>query len=78
MSSTKRSAKASTPNRCWPGYVPVPGKAADEQGSCRRKAESMSSPSEKKFQRKRDRQVMMWNTEHPDSPRKAAQHLHRP
>ena len=34
-------------NRCWPGYEPVPGKEPHTQGSCKPKAESKSSPSEK-------------------------------
>ena len=64
--------------RCWPGYEPVPGKAENEQGSCRKKAASKSTDSEKKFQGKREQQLEQWKKEHPKSPRKAAQHLSKP
>ncbi|HYP07037.1 MAG TPA: hypothetical protein VER03_12470 [Bryobacteraceae bacterium] len=65
-------------DRCWPGYEPVPGKAANEQGSCRKKAASKSTDSEKKFQAKREKQLQEWKKEHPKSPRKSAQHLSKP
>jgi hypothetical protein len=65
-------------NRCWPGYEPVPGKTQHEEGSCRKKAASKSSDSEKKFQGKREQQLEHWKKEHPKSPRKAAQHLGKP
>ncbi len=65
-------------NRCWPGYEPVKGKPEHSQGSCKKKAESESTPSEKKFQAKREKQLGDWKKKHPGSPRKAAQHLHRP
>jgi hypothetical protein len=43
--------------RCWPGYEPVKGKKEHEQGSCRKKAESKMTPSEKEFVRKRQEQI---------------------
>jgi hypothetical protein len=64
--------------RCWPGYEPVKGKEQHQQGSCRPKAESKLSTSEKTFRAKRDRQLEKWKKDHPGSPRKAAQHLHSP
>jgi hypothetical protein len=45
------------PGRCWPGYVPVPGKAPNEQGSCRPKAASKLSPKEKAVRDRRRRQL---------------------
>lgn len=65
-------------NRCWPGYEPVPGKKPNSQGSCRPKAESKSSPSEKEFKAKRRKQLDQWKEEHPKSRRQAAQHLSGP
>jgi hypothetical protein len=65
-------------NRCWPGYEPVKGKKPNEQGSCRPKAESKLAPSEKAFRDERKSQLDSWKKEHPKSPRKAAQHLHKP
>jgi hypothetical protein len=65
-------------NRCWPGYEPVPGKAPYSQGSCRPKAESKTSGSEKTFRAKRSKQLNKWEAEHPGSRRQAAQHLSAP
>lgn len=65
-------------SRCWPGYEPVPGKAQHEQGSCRPKAESKLAGGEKSFRAKRKKQLDKWKSEHPGSPKKAAQHLHAP
>ena len=65
-------------DRCWPGYEPVPGKPEHSQGSCRKKAESKLTPSETKFRKKREAQLDDWKRKHPKSPRKAAQHLHKP
>lgn len=65
-------------NRCWPGYEPVPGKAKNESGSCRPKAESKLSGKEKEFREARDKQLDEWQKEHPGSPRSAAQHLPKP
>ena len=69
---------ANDDNRCWPGYEPVKGKKKNEQGSCRKKAESKSTDSEKKFQAKRAKQLEDWKKDHPKSPRRAAQHLAKP
>lgn len=69
---------AKNEDRCWPGYEPVPGKSQHEQGSCRPKAQSKMSGGEKSFRAKRKKQLATWKTEHPESPKKAAQHLHAP
>lgn len=68
---------AKSKQRCWPGYEPVPGKPKHSQGSCRPKRKNLKS-SEKKFRAAREQQLSRWKKAHPDSPRKAAQHLHRP
>lgn len=65
-------------SRCWPGYEPVRGKKANEQGSCKPKADAKSSPDGKEFKAKRKRQLDNWKKSHPGSPRKAAQHLSAP
>jgi hypothetical protein len=65
-------------DRCWPGYEPVKGKKPNSQGSCRPKAESKLTSSEKKFRTKRRRQLDEWQDEHPDTRRSAAQHLSAP
>ena len=64
--------------RCWPGYEPVKGKKKNEQGSCRPKAKKKLSTSEKGFRAKREGQLKSWKKAHPASPKKAAQHLHKP
>jgi len=69
---------ATKKNRCWPGYEPVKGKAEHTQGSCRPKAESKLTDSEKKFRAKRKKQLAEWKADHPGSPKKAAQHLRAP
>ena len=63
-------------SRCWPGYEPVPGKSQHEEGSCRKKAASKSTASDKKAQTKRKSEVDSWQKSHPGSPRSAAQHSH--
>jgi hypothetical protein len=65
-------------SRCWPGYEPVPGKPQHSEGSCRPKAESKTTPSEKNFRAKRKKQLDDWQKEHPKSPRRSAQHLAEP
>ncbi|MDQ2775330.1 MAG: hypothetical protein M3Y57_10515 [Acidobacteriota bacterium] len=65
-------------NRCWPGYEPVKGKKPYSKGSCRPKAESKTTASEKKFRAKRSNQLDEWQKEHPGAKRKAAQHLELP
>lgn len=69
---------ANDENRCWPGYEPVKGKNEHEQGSCKPKADSKSTPGEKQFRAKRKRQLDRWEEKHPGAPRKAAQHLSKP
>jgi hypothetical protein len=63
---------------CWPGYQRVPGKAPGTKGSCRIKAASKSTVSEKKFQQKRKKQLDRWQKKHPESPWSSAQHLGAP
>jgi hypothetical protein len=65
-------------SRCWPGYEPVKGKKKNEQGSCRPKPKSKLSPDETEFRAKRARQLAHWKNAHPESPKKAAQHLAAP
>ena len=65
-------------DRCWPGYEPVPGKKPHQQGSCRPKAASKSTPSERKFRNQRKKQLDEWQELHPGSRRQAAQHLGPP
>ena len=65
-------------NRCWPGYEPVKGKEPHSQGSCRPKAESKLTDSEKDFRAKRKRQLQKWQADHPGSRKSAAQHLRAP
>jgi len=65
-------------NRCWPGYEPVKGKAPNTQGSCRPKAESKTTPAQKKFRAKRKKQLDEWQAEHKGTRKSAAQHLHAP
>lgn len=62
--------------RCWPGYEPVPGKTQHEEGSCRKKAESKSTSTDKKAQATRKKELDTWQKEHPGKRRSAAQHLH--
>jgi hypothetical protein len=69
---------ATKDSRCWPGYEPVPGKKQHEQGSCRKKAASKSTPSEQEFQTQRKKQLDNWEKEHPGARRSAAQHLGKP
>lgn len=65
-------------NRCWPGYEPVKGKEPHSQGSCRPKAESKLTESEKEFRAKRRKQLDKWEAEHPHTRNSASQHLHAP
>jgi hypothetical protein len=44
-------------SRCWPGYEPVPGKQANEEGSCRPKAKSRLSPKERAVRERRKKQL---------------------
>lgn len=65
-------------SRCWPGYEPVPGKPQHSQGSCRKKAPSNSTASDKKAQASRAKQLDSWQKKHPGTSKSAAQHLHQP
>lgn len=69
---------ANDQQRCWPGYEPVPGKAPNEQGSCRPKASSKLSASEKSFRARRKKQLADWKKKHPGARRSAAQNLQSP
>ena len=68
---------ATKQNRCWPGYEPVPGKEPHSQGSCKPKADSKSTPSEKEFKVKRKKQLDRWQKK-TGGKRQAAQHLEGP
>lgn len=65
-------------NRCWPGYEPVKGKPAHSQGSCRPKAQSKTTPAQKKVRAKRRDQLDKWEAEHPNTRKSASQHLSAP
>jgi hypothetical protein len=65
-------------SRCWPGYEPVKGKSAHEQGSCRPKAESKLTPSEEEFRARRRKQLDEWQKNHPQSRKSASQGLKKP
>lgn len=65
-------------DRCWPGYEPVKGKSEHEQGSCKPKAESKLTASEKKFRAARRKQLDKWEADHPGTRKSASQHLHAP
>jgi hypothetical protein len=69
---------ATKSSRCWPGYEPVPGKKQHEQGSCRPKAESKLTASEKTARKKRSQQLDDWQAKYPGTKRNAAQHLSKP
>lgn len=79
MAETKKSTSNSKKStRCWPGYESVKGKKPHEQGSCRPKADSKLSSSEKTFRKKRSKQLDDWQAKHPGKRRSAAQHLASP
>jgi len=69
---------SSSKNRCWPGYEPVPGKKANQQGSCRPKAKSKLGKSEEKFRNQRRHQLDKWQAEHPRTRPAAAHHRGSP
>jgi hypothetical protein len=68
---------AENKNRCWPGYEPVEGKRPNSQGSCRPKAESKLTDSEKEFRAQRKRQLKKRQADAPGT-HQPAQHLHAP
>lgn len=78
MSPIRGGTMADKQNRCWPGYEPVPGKKQHSQGSCKPKAESKSSPSEKDFRAKRRKQLDEKQAEHPGRRPQSLQHLGPP
>jgi hypothetical protein len=65
-------------NRCWPGYEPVKGKPQHSQGSCKPKADSKTTPAQKKVKANRKKQLDHWEAEHPGARRSAAQHMKGP
>jgi hypothetical protein len=75
---TARKSAAKKSTRCWPGYEPVEGKKQHEQGSCRPKAKSKLTSSEKSFRKKRRKQLDTWEAHHPQTRKSASQHLHAP
>ena len=45
--ATKKPAKkSSSTQHCWPGFEPVPGKAAGDKGSCKPKKKQTKSEKE--------------------------------
>ncbi len=73
-----KKAAAKSDSRCWPGYEPVKGKKPHSQGSCRPKAASKLTDSEKKSRAKRRSQLDSWESAHPHTKKSAAQHLGPP
>lgn len=70
----KKAAKArGASDRCWPGYEPVPGEAANAQGSCRPKPKSRLTSAEKRVRTRRKKQVDRFQAKHPGARRSAAQ-----
>ena len=77
-SEDQKYKMAEKENRCWPGYEPVKGKAPHTQGSCRPKAESKTSPAQKKVRAARRKQLDKWEAEHPNTRKSASQNLRAP
>ena len=46
-------------SRCWPGFVPVPGKGEHEQGSCRKEPASKNGGKEVDRETARKKQIAM-------------------
>lgn len=46
-------------SRCWPGFVPVPGKAEHEEGSCRKEPASKNGGKEVDREIARKKQIGM-------------------
>lgn len=46
-------------SRCWPGYVPVPGKGEHEEGSCRKEPASKNGGQEVDRETARKKQISM-------------------
>lgn len=46
-------------SRCWPGYVPVPGKGEHEEGSCRKEPASKNGGMEVDRETARKKQISM-------------------
>lgn len=46
-------------SRCWPGFVPVPGKGEHEQGSCRKEPASKNGGKEVDRETARKKQISM-------------------
>jgi hypothetical protein len=64
--------------RCWPGYEPLEGKKPHSQGSCRPKAATKLTTTQKQFRAKRKKQLTTWQAKHPNTSKSAAQHLAAP
>jgi hypothetical protein len=65
-------------NRCWPGYVPVPGKKANQEGSCRPKAKSKLGARERAVRKRRKAQLDRASRGRGKKYRSAARHSIRP
>ncbi len=46
-------------SRCWPGYVPVPGKSEHEEGSCRKAPASRNGGKEVDRETARKKQIAL-------------------
>ena len=46
-------------SRCWPGYVPVPGKGEHEEGSCRKEPASKNGGKEVDRETARKKEIAM-------------------
>lgn len=46
-------------SRCWPGYVPVPGKSEHEEGSCRKEPASKNGGQEVDRETARKKQIAL-------------------
>ena len=46
-------------SRCWPGYVPVPGKGEHEEGSCRKEPASKNGGEEVDRETARKKQISL-------------------
>lgn len=46
-------------SRCWPGYVPVPGKGEHQEGSCRKEPASKNGGKEVDRETARKKQISM-------------------
>ena len=58
-------------SRCWPGFVPVPGKGEHEQGSCRKEPASKNGGEEVNRETARKKQISMGGKRAEQAKRKS-------